>query len=291
MNLSRDVALIAASVAITLLCVRIWTSRRCTRQRNRKRLPHRIIMVRHGQSEGNVNPDLYRDIPDNAMPLTDLGKSQARAAGKEIKEIIGNESVRCIVSPCTRTIETFEEIMVAWGPDAASIPWTEEPRIREQDFGNFQNPEQIRECKIQRKKFGGFFYRFPSGESPADVYDRISSFLESLHRMFMRKREQNYILVAHGVAIRILLMRYFRYTIAEYEEVENFHNGEFVVMEHNGDGVFRITKVIHPHVDPKTFDVTVHEATRVRLNGKSMRKSSLSLSYDNRNLCWDDNPM
>ncbi|OQR96082.1 phosphoglycerate/bisphosphoglycerate mutase [Achlya hypogyna] len=287
----RDVLVVAASVAITLVLSRIWNSRRCTRSRNRKKLPHRIFLVRHGQSEGNVNPVLYRDVPDNAMALTDLGKRQSRAAGEAIKAIIGDESIRCIVSPCIRTIETFEEIMAAWGADAARIPWTEEPRIREQDFGNFQNPEQIRECKIQRRKFGGFFYRFPSGESPADVYDRISSFLESLHRMFMRKREQNYILVAHGVTIRILLMRYFRYTIAEYEEVENFHNGEFVVLEHNGDGAFHIAKVVHPEVDKVTGVVSIHESNRVRLNGNAMRKSSLSVSYDKRTLCWDENPL
>ncbi|KDO31234.1 hypothetical protein SPRG_03852 [Saprolegnia parasitica CBS 223.65] len=288
---AKDVALVAASVAITLLVTRIWSSRRCTRSRNRKKLPHRIILVRHGQSEGNVNPVLYRDVPDNAMPLTDLGKRQARAAGEAIKAIIGDESMRCIVSPCTRTIETFEEIMAAWGEAAARIPWTEEPRIREQDFGNFQNPDQIRECKIQRRKFGGFFYRFPSGESPADVYDRISSFLESLHRMFMRKAEQNYVLVAHGVTLRILLMRYFRYTIAEYEELENFHNAEFVVLEHNGDGAFRVAKVVHPHVDPATLAVTIHEAPHVRVTSRVHRESSFSLSYDKRTLCWDDNPM
>ena len=41
----------------------------------------------------------------------------------------------------------------------------EELRIREQDFGNFQDPEQMKECKAARSSFGRFFYRFPSGES------------------------------------------------------------------------------------------------------------------------------
>jgi hypothetical protein len=58
-----------------------------------KKLPRRIICIRHAQSEGNVNPVLYRDIPDNAMRLTALGKIQAREAGKCIKKIVGAESV------------------------------------------------------------------------------------------------------------------------------------------------------------------------------------------------------
>jgi broad specificity phosphatase PhoE len=135
------------------------------------------------------------------------------------------------VSPYIRTIETFQGIIKAWGKKCEEVPWSEEPRIREQDFGNFQEPVKIRECKAQRRRFGSFFYRFPSGESPADVYDRISSFLESLYRMFEKTTEDNYILVTHGVAIRVFLTRYFKYRIAEFEQLDNFHNGEFVVLE------------------------------------------------------------
>lgn len=51
----------------------------------------------------------------------------------------------------------------------------EECRIREQDFGNFQVEERMRAVKETRLKFGRFFYRFPEGESAADVYDRVSS--------------------------------------------------------------------------------------------------------------------
>ncbi|ETV89196.1 hypothetical protein, variant [Aphanomyces astaci] len=169
---AKDALLLcAAGVALARLLSWKWkTSNECVCVWCKRKSPKRIILVRHGQSEGNENPDLYRVTPDNAMHMTGLGRLQARAAGKCMKEIIGNESVRCIVSPCVRTIETFEEILSAWGEDAHHIPWTEEPRIREQDFGNFQDPEQIRQCKSQRRKFGSFFYRFPSGESPAGTY-------------------------------------------------------------------------------------------------------------------------
>jgi streptomycin 6-kinase len=39
--------------------------------------------------------------------------------------------------------------------------------------------------KETRERFGRFFYRFPEGESAADVFDRISGnlfLLESFHR-------------------------------------------------------------------------------------------------------------
>ncbi|TMW66963.1 hypothetical protein Poli38472_012079 [Pythium oligandrum] len=215
-------------------------------RRKRFKYPKRLIFVRHGQSEGNIDPLLYMTVPDNAMHLTALGFEQAVAAGQSMKNIIGDESVRFIVSPYVRTIETFQGITKAWGDEARSIPWTEEPRIREQDFGNFQEPLKIRECKAQRRRFGSFFYRFPSGESPADVYDRISSFLESLYRMFDKMSEENYVLVTHGVAIRVILTRYFKYRVSEFEQLENFHNGEFVVLEYNEcKHRYELSKTVH----------------------------------------------
>jgi len=61
----------------------------------------------------------------------------------------------------------------------------EEPRLREQDFGNFQPCSAAMERMWQeRADYGHFFYRIPNGESAADAYDRVSGFNESLWRQF-----------------------------------------------------------------------------------------------------------
>ncbi|DAZ92478.1 TPA: hypothetical protein N0F65_012708 [Lagenidium giganteum] len=261
---------------------------RCWLCGKRKRsLPKRLILVRHGQSEGNIDPLLYCHVPDNAMHLTQLGYEQAMAAGKAIKALVNKETVRFIVSPYVRTIETFQGITKAWGSAARMIPWTEEPRIREQDFGNFQEPVKIRECKQQRQRFGSFFYRFPSGESPADVYDRVSSFLESLYRMFEKTSEDNYVLVTHGVAIRVILTRYFKYRICEFEQLENFHNGEFVVLELDPQtNKYNLVQLIHNKVDVsideegrRKVKVSVEESSALRVRAPSEGIASLMRPY------------
>lgn len=190
---------------------------------------------------------------------------------------------RFIVSPYVRTIETFQGIKKAWTKDEAhAIPWSEEPRIREQDFGNFQEPLKIRECKAQRRRFGSFFYRFPSGESPADVFDRISSFLESLHRMFEKMSETNYVLVTHGVSIRVILTRYFKYRISEFEQMENFHNGEFVVLEFDDAlGKYKLAKVVRNVVemrDDGSVATTTLEADNIRMHEDACM-SPMSMPY------------
>ncbi|RMX63117.1 hypothetical protein KXD40_007149 [Peronospora effusa] len=251
-------------------------------RKKKKGFPKRLILMRHGESEGNIDPELYGRVPDNAMHLTELGYEQAIAAGESIKKLVGNETMRFIVSPYVRTIETFCGIRKAWGFQGDAIPWTEEPRIREQDFGNFQEPRKIRECKAQRRRFGSFFYRFPSGESPADVYDRVSSFLESLYRMFVKSSEENYVLVTHGVAIRVILMRYFKYRISDFELLENFRNGEFVVLELDEcQGKFMLKTIVsnkvHIHKNG-SVSVDTSETTQLRLHlNNSM--SSISRPY------------
>lgn len=40
--------------------------------------------------------------------------------------------------------------------------------------GNFQDREKMRVEKTLRNLYGRFFFRFPDGESAADVYDRIT---------------------------------------------------------------------------------------------------------------------
>lgn len=72
--------------------------------------PTKIILVRHGESIGNIDKSLYAHIPDHAVPLTEKGKEQARQAGLEIRRLIRNGSVYAYCSPWVRAEQTFEGI-------------------------------------------------------------------------------------------------------------------------------------------------------------------------------------
>jgi broad specificity phosphatase PhoE len=59
--------------------------------------------------------------------------------------------------------------------------------------------------KAERLRFGRFFYRFPNGESGADVYDRITVFMDHLVRDINAGRfppGTSLVLVTHGLALR-----------------------------------------------------------------------------------------
>jgi broad specificity phosphatase PhoE len=221
--------------------------------------PNRIILIRHGESQGNQNREVYATIPDYALQLTQKGIDQAREAGRKLRELIGNESVFFYISPLWRTRMTFEEIARSF--DQERFRFREEPRIREQEWGHLRNLDDNEQIDEARNAFGSFYYRIPEGESAADVYDRISDFFGTLHRDFEKEHfPQNVVIVTHGMAMRLFMMRWYHWTIEEFDTYANLHNGEFVVMEKKDDHKYHLTTPLrrkppqHPYQRPIRLD-------------------------------------
>ena len=87
--------------------------------------PKRIILIRHGESEGNVNKRIYNQKPDYALLFTDKGKQQAAAAGVLVKELVNDEKIKFYVSPLFRTRQIFNQISKHF-PET-QYEWREEP--------------------------------------------------------------------------------------------------------------------------------------------------------------------
>ena len=54
--------------------------------------PERIVLLRHGESEANVDPSIYERVPDYRIPLTARGVEQAREAGERLREQFGERT-------------------------------------------------------------------------------------------------------------------------------------------------------------------------------------------------------
>lgn len=183
--------------------------------------PRLIILIRHAQSEGNSessniqpprcnvrapggpfsdhiatleNREIHQTIPDHRVKLTPDGWQQAYDAGHRLRNMLrADDTLHFFTSPYRRTRETTEGILATLTSDESepspfkrnNIKVYEEPRLREQDFGNFQPcSAEMERMWQERADYGHFFYRIPNGESAADAYDRISGFNESLWRQF-----------------------------------------------------------------------------------------------------------
>src|ERR1700719_4331250 len=100
--------------------------------------PQNIYLIRHGESEGNIDKNSYASIPDYMLTLTDTGKQQAINTGKELRKMIKpGTKIAFYISPFWRTRMTFENIALSF--DKKDITWKEDPRIREQEWGHLRD--------------------------------------------------------------------------------------------------------------------------------------------------------
>mmetsp|Transcript_16468 Transcript_16468/g.42212 ORF Transcript_16468/g.42212 Transcript_16468/m.42212 type:complete len:405 (+) Transcript_16468:314-1528(+) len=214
--------------------------------------PIRIILVRHGESEGNIDETVYMRKPDNQISITARGQEQAAEAGRKILKIVGDgpkgDNLYFYVSPYRRAQETLYYLGREL-PRERILGVREDARLREQDFGNFQD-EHMGSLKAARLRFSRFFFRFRDGESAADVYDRMTTFRETLRNdmnfgRFGTKQDERattVIIVSHGLTVRVFLMRWFKWTVEMFEQVRNLHNAGLLVLDRGRGGRYSLVK-------------------------------------------------
>ncbi|KAL6695958.1 histidine phosphatase superfamily [Trichoderma pleuroticola] len=213
--------------------------------------PRLIILIRHAQSEGNKNREIHQTIPDHRVKLTQDGWAQAHEAGRRLRKLLRpDDTLHFFTSPYRRTRETTEGILATLTSDdpepspyrRSSIKVYEEPRLREQDFGNFQPcSTEMERMWQERADYGHFFYRIPDGESAADAYDRVSGFNESLWRQFGEDDFASVcVLVTHGLMSRVFLMKWYHFSVEYFEDLRNINHCEFLIMRKQDNGKYNL---------------------------------------------------
>ena len=86
-------------------------------------MPDRIVLVRHGEAEHNIDDGSILQLenpgrkPDNLSELTATGREQAYAAGRHVRELVGDQAtISVIVSPFERTQQTLYCVQQVLGP-------------------------------------------------------------------------------------------------------------------------------------------------------------------------------
>lgn len=150
-----------------------------------------ILLVRHGKT-----PTTGAVLPGRAkgLHLSDEGREQARAVAERLKAA-GADAV--YASPLERTRETAAPIGTALGLSVRS-----ERGLLECDFGEWtgaqlkdlaKKPEWSR---VQRWPSG---FRFPGGESFAEMQTRVT---DALQRLCLRHPGQRIVAVSHADPIK-----------------------------------------------------------------------------------------
>lgn len=210
----------------------------------------KIFLVRHGQSESNINKTMNQVFPDHMVGLTELGKEQAVQAGEKIfKYVLPEENfpIRLWTSPYKRTRETSKIILETLNKldPHLNIEYREHINLVEQQFGLFDGipndelpvrfPLEHTHYKKCEDHKGKFWARMPLGESRFDVAVRVHAAFGTFQRDCKDSGIDNIIVVSHGVTIRAFLMQWLHYSVEWFEEEPNPDNCSVRMIYNNSD--------------------------------------------------------
>jgi probable phosphoglycerate mutase len=158
-----------------------------------------IFLIRHGQTEYNVERR-YQGARDS--PLTEMGRTQARAMGEALRALVAPGDVQLFASPRGRAQETMRIIAQAAGIAREPIV---EPGIAEISLGSWDGltgPEidALTDGAWSRMDPHGWFFETPDGERYESVADRLAAALARVRAHEAPVR----IMISHGVAGRVL---------------------------------------------------------------------------------------
>ncbi len=166
--------------------------------------PHRILFVRHGETDYNF---AYRLQGQRDIALNALGREQASAIGAKLATLLPGELARLeatgefYASPLERTRETMELMRAAMGLPPSR--YRLEPLLKELSFGAWEgltwpevdarDPAGARaRCELDKWNFAP-----PGGESYAMLGERLRSWLAA--------RKADCFVVSHGGVARVLM--------------------------------------------------------------------------------------
>ncbi|HEY6298200.1 MAG TPA: histidine phosphatase family protein [Candidatus Binatus sp.] len=187
----------------------------------------KLIMVRHGESEGNA---IRRFTTSGEAKITDLGRRQALEAAVRIKLMF--QPILVIASTFARARETGLIIAAELG-----VPIEYEERFREMSLGDLAGKPYdsiANDPTFDPKR--SWLWRAPNGESHEDVLKRVAPVLDAVAKKYP---DDEIVVVSHGGVMRAV----WAHVTGKWEDAHVPPNCGIVVIEHHG-GLYRKPEVM-----------------------------------------------
>lgn len=206
-------------------------------------MPIDLVLVRHGESEGNLANERSRKGDDRAFTeefknrsssmwrLTDKGREQAIIAGEWIRQNIGKRFDRYYTSEYARAIETAAYLNF---PDAL---WHREVYLRERDHGQLdvmshEERNRLFGDELKRRERDGIYWAPPGGESKANAMLRVDRVSDTLQRECSESRvlivEHGEIMMLHAIRLERINQKQFHGIIRSDNPHDKIYNCQIV---------------------------------------------------------------
>lgn len=221
----------------------------------------RIVLIRHAESEGNVDQRKYVEKGDQNVGLTEKGWQQSIACGEFLKGFYRQTPTWPVVfiSPYQRPKQTFSGILHGMGGVISGQPKIyEDLRLSEKHYGaenvlEYQAGDQdlvTPELSGQLKKVydavsdkDPYTTRRLMGESSQDVMMRVKSLIDGTLQQDIREGKTDFLFMVHGAIIRDFLMSWFHLPMASRDDVPSPGNCDVIVIEDTSPKRWKATKV------------------------------------------------
>ncbi|GAD84964.1 histidine phosphatase family protein [Nocardia asteroides NBRC 15531] len=165
------------------------------------RTPAKLVLVRHGETEGNIAKILDTQVP--GLPLTERGVAQAKAFGAALvrapQVLVSSEALRAR--------QTASYIEAATGTQAHVLDGLYEVQVGELHGRSDREAHEFFQKIYRGWHHGELDTRAPGGESGHEVLERIVPVLDGLREEFLTgDADGDVVVVNHGAAMRLVAM-------------------------------------------------------------------------------------
>ncbi|MET8875424.1 histidine phosphatase family protein [Nocardia sp. NPDC004604] len=159
----------------------------------------KLILVRHGETEGNVAKILDTRVP--GLPLTERGAAQAKTFGSSLSR--PPKALFC--SAALRARQTAGYIEAATGVPVEVLDNVHEVQVGELEGQHTEQAHRQFQRIYRAWHEGDLAERVPGGESGYDVLARFLPIIEDLRTKYLTDgSDGDIMLVNHGAAMRLV---------------------------------------------------------------------------------------
>ena len=180
-----------------------------------------VMVIRHGESEDDINPELKSLIGNAEVGLTEQGILQVEKIAEQIEADCRDfEKITLYVSPFKRAKETGEIILRKLNDRRISL--VVEPSLRALDMGNISNANQ-KEIEKERYEIGALKYKFKEGDDSSvyvsNIYDFVRRVITDKHINSTDK--ECLLIITHGFPFRVVVKAFTTMTDEDFRWIKN----------------------------------------------------------------------
>lgn len=219
----------------------------------------RILLVRHGESEGNVDLRAYIEKGDSKIGLTERGWRQAVGAGQFLKSYYEDQGVQdwptVFLSPYQRTRETLSGVMHGLKGAIEGQPVLyEDWRLTEKFFGaasllDLPSDDMDPKTVATLKALVDMVYQNDQhstknllGESQKETMAHVKSLTDGTMRRDIARGRNEFLFIVHGAIMKAFIMSWMHIRIEDKSRLESPNNGDVIELSGTTRN-WRVTKL------------------------------------------------